>query len=67
MLGGLVGFVVFGIISLLGPDENVAYDISYDPSVSLGVMSVFGLLLGALVGAVVAALFAARADRAGRR
>lgn len=67
VLGGIVGFIAFGILSMLRPDVDTGYDITYDPSVTLGFMSLFGLFLGALAGAVVAALLAARADRADRR
>lgn len=56
----IIGFVVFGVVSWLGPNRNEGFDITYDPSAALGYMSVLGLLLGALLGAVVAALFTYR-------
>ena len=60
MTGAIVGFVVFSVISWVGPNRNEGFDITYDPGAALGYMSVFGLLLGALVGAAVAALFTYR-------
>ncbi|GAB3107250.1 hypothetical protein GCM10027055_02580 [Janibacter alkaliphilus] len=66
-VGGILGFVVLGILSMLRPDTNEGFDVSYDPSVSLGFMSLFGLFLGALLGALLAALLAVRADRSAER
>lgn len=60
MTGAIVGFILFSVISWIGPNRNDGFDINYDPSAALGYMSVFGLLLGALVGAAVAALFTYR-------
>mgnify|MGYP006985708005 FL=1 len=58
--GAVIGFVVFGVVSWLGPNRNEGFDITYDPGAALGYMSVLGLFLGALVGAAVAALFTYR-------
>lgn len=58
--GAIIGFIVFGVISWIGPNRNEGFDITYDPSAALGYMSVLGLLLGALVGAVVVALLTYR-------
>ncbi|NYF97999.1 hypothetical protein [Janibacter cremeus] len=58
--GAIIGFIVFGVISLLGPNTDGGYNISYDPSAALGFMSVVGLCAGGLVGAVVAALLTYR-------
>ncbi|WP_277454037.1 hypothetical protein [Janibacter sp. DB-40] len=58
--GAIIGFIVFGVISLLGPTTDEGYNITYDPGVSLGFMSVVGLCVGGLVGAVVAALLTYR-------
>ena len=60
MTGAIVGFILFSVVSWLGPNRNGGFDINYDPSAALGYMSVFGLCLGALVGAAVAALFTYR-------
>ena len=60
MTGAIVGFVVFSVVSWIGPNRNEGFDITYDPGAALGYMSVFGLQLGALVGAAVAALFTYR-------
>lgn len=66
-VGGILGFVVLGIVSMIGPDTNESFDVSYDPSVSLGFMSLFGLFLGALLGALLAAVLSVRADRSAER
>lgn len=58
--GAIVGFIVFGLISLRGPNRNEGFDINYDPGAALGYMSVLGLLVGALVGAVIVALLTYR-------
>lgn len=58
--GAIIGFIVFGVISWIGPNRNEGFDITYDPGSALGYMSVLGLLLGALLGAVVAALLTYR-------
>lgn len=58
--GAIIGFIVFGVVSLLGPNTNEAYDITYDPGAALGFMSVVGLCVGGLVGAVVVALLSYR-------
>ena len=58
--GAIIGFIVFGLISVLRPNENTAYDITYDAGAALGMMSVLGLFVGGIVGAVVAALLTYR-------
>lgn len=58
--GAIIGFIVFGLISYFGPNRNEGFDITYDPSATLGYMSVLGLCVGGLLGAVVAALFTYR-------
>lgn len=58
--GAIIGFIVFSIISWLGPNVNEGYKISYDPGAALGFMSVVGLCVGGLLGAVVAALLTYR-------
>lgn len=58
--GAIIGFIVFSIISWLGPNRNENFDINYDPGAALGYMSVFGIFIGALLGAAVAALFTYR-------
>lgn len=60
MTGAIVGFILFSVVSWLGPNRNEGFDINYDPGAALGYMSVLGLCLGALVGAAVAALFTYR-------
>lgn len=60
MTGAIVGFILFSVISWIGPNRNEGFDINYDPGAALGYMSVLGLCLGALVGAAVAALFTYR-------
>lgn len=58
--GAILGFIIFGIISWIGPNRDAGFDINYDPEAALGYMSVLGMCLGALVGAAVAALFTYR-------
>ncbi len=58
--GAVVGLVVFGIISMVGPNRDEGYNIIYDPGATLGYMSVLGICVGALVGAVVVALLTYR-------
>lgn len=58
--GAIIGFIVFGVVSMLGPNTNEGYNISYDPGAALGFMSVVGVCVGGLVGAVVAALLTYR-------
>ncbi len=58
--GAIIGLIVFGVISLLGPTTDEGYNITYDPGAALGYMSVLGLCVGGLVGAVVAALLTYR-------
>jgi len=58
--GAILGLIVFGVISMLGPNRNEGYGITYDPGAALGYMSVLGLCVGALVGAVVVALLTYR-------
>ncbi|WP_338749845.1 hypothetical protein [Janibacter alittae] len=58
--GAIIGFIVFGIISLVGPNTDEGYNITYDAGAALGYMSVVGLFVGGLVGAVVAALLTYR-------
>lgn len=58
--GAIIGFIVFGVISWVGPNVNEGYDITYDPGAALGMMSILGLFVGGLLGAVVAALFTYR-------
>lgn len=58
--GAIIGFIVFSVISWLGPNSNEGYNISYDPGAALGLMSVLGLFVGGFVGLVVAALLAGR-------
>ncbi|WP_435201993.1 hypothetical protein [Janibacter sp. GS2] len=60
MTGAIIGFLIFSVVSWLGPNRNEGFDINYDPGAALGYMSVMGLCLGALVGAAVAALFTYR-------
>lgn len=67
LVGAVLGFIVLGIVSMARPDRSAEFDVAYDPSVSLGLMSLFGAFLGALLGALVAALLAARADRSAER
>ena len=56
----IIGFVVFGAISWIGPNRNEGFDITYDPGSALGYMSMLGLFVGALVGAVIVALLTYR-------
>lgn len=58
--GAVVGFIVFGIYSYLGPHRDPGYGITYDVGSTLGYMSILGLCVGALVGAVVVALLSYR-------
>lgn len=58
--GAIIGFVVFGAISWIGPNRNEGFDITYDPGSALGYMSMLGLFVGALVGAVIVALLTYR-------
>lgn len=67
VVGGLLGFVVLGVVSMTRPDRNEGFDVTYDPSVSLGFLSLFGLFGGALLGLVVAAVLAERTERSLRR
>ena len=60
MTGAIVGFIVFSIVSWVGPNRDEGFDITYDPGAALGYMSMLGLFVGALVGATVAALFTYR-------
>nr|WP_257909267.1 hypothetical protein [Janibacter limosus] len=34
--GAIVGFIVFGVISWIGPNRNEGFDITYDPSAAPG-------------------------------
>ena len=58
--GAIIGFLIFSAISWWGPNRDAGFDITYDPSATLGYMSVFGVFIGGLVGAAVAALFTYR-------
>lgn len=59
-VGALLGFVIFGVISMIGPDRGGEFGRSVDPGAALGLLSMFGIFIGGLLGAVVAALFAGR-------
>lgn len=59
--------MLLGLVSMLRPDRDEGFDVAYDPSVSLGLLSLFGLFGGALIGLLVAALLAERTERSLRR